>query len=246
MRWLSLLFALLVNAVPLYGVKYLGWSVGTVLLLYWLENLLIGIFTGARIALHRALTHKHGHWRPGVLGGKVNGKPNRALLLNDYIGFAIFFTLVQGLFAAAIVFLLGQNFPQLHFSIDQFWQGAWQILAVLSAEFVVDVFQLHSRTFAWIKAYAQQRMGRVVVVHLTIIFGVIGMAASQSPLAIVYVLIALKTFWDIAARNAENPPAWLLKLAEKIRKAQGNDAAWQRECESAQRYAVEDERVSPI
>ena len=245
MRWLNWLFVLLLNSVPLYGVKYHGWSVGTVLLLYWLENLLIGLFTAGRIALHRALTRKRGHWRAGVLGAKVNGKPSRAVLLDDYIGFAVFFTLAQGLFAAAVVFVLGPDYPQLHFSAGQFLQGAWQMLVVLGAEFAVDAFQLRSRSFAWIKAYAQRRMGRVVIIHLTIIFGIIGMAASQSPLAIVYVLIALKTLWDLAGQNAGNSPTRLLKVAGKIRKAQGTDATWQRECAAAQRYVLDDEQVKP-
>ena len=243
MRWLNLPFVLLVNAVPLYGVKYLGWSVGTVLVLYWLENLLTGAFTAARIALHRALTHKRGHWRPGVLGAKVDGKPNRAVLLNDYIGFAIFFTLAQGLFVAAIVFVLGRDYPDLQVSGEQLRQGAWQIQAVLGTEFVVDAPQLRSRSFAWMKAYAGQRMRRVVIIHLTIIFGIIGMAASQSPLAILYALIALKTLWDLAAQNTENPPAGLLRVAERIRKAQGNDAAWQRGQAQTRSHAVEDEEV---
>src|SRR3954470_24788495 len=73
MRWLNLVFVLLVNAVPLYGIKYLGWSIGTVLLLYWVESVLVAVFTCARIALHRALTRKSGHWRTGSLGVLVNG-----------------------------------------------------------------------------------------------------------------------------------------------------------------------------
>ena len=245
MRWINLLFVLMVNAVPLYGVKYLGWSVGTLLLLYWLENLLTGVFTAACIALHRKLTRKCGHWRPGVLGGKVDGKPNTAILLNDYIGFAIFFTLAQGLFVGAIVFVLSKNFAQLQFAADQFWQGASQIFAVLSGNFVVDAFQLHSRSFAWIKGYAQRRMGRAVVMHMTIILGIMGMAASQLPIAIVYVLIALKTISDLAPQQAQEPPAWLLNVAEKIRRAQGTDASWKRECDLAQNYASEDEKIMP-
>lgn len=240
MRWLNLLFVLLVNAVPLYGVKYLGWSVGTVLILYWLENLLIAAFTCARIALHRALTRKRGHWRPGVLGGEVD---NRAVLLDDYAGFAILFTLAHGLFLGAFIFVIGPDSPSLQVSAHQFFQGAWQILVVLSADFVADALQIRSRSFAWIVAYAQQRRGRVVIMHLTIIFGIWAIAASQSPLSMLYVLIGLKTLWDLTA-TAAKPPNWLLKVAEKIRKAQGNDAKWQRECARVQPYAVEDEMVA--
>src|SRR5258708_21491936 len=76
MRWLNLLFVLLVNAIPLYGVKFHGWSALTVVVLYWFENLLIAVFTCARIALHRQLTRKRGHRRKGQLGTQVNDKPS--------------------------------------------------------------------------------------------------------------------------------------------------------------------------
>src|SRR5437899_7172224 len=84
MRWLNLLFVLLVNAIPLYGVKVLGWSALTVVMLYWFENLLIAVFTCARIALHRQLTRKRGHWRTGQLGTRVGGKPSGQGLLGEY------------------------------------------------------------------------------------------------------------------------------------------------------------------
>ena len=260
MRWLNLLFVLLVNAVPLYGVKYLGWSVGTVLMLYWLENLLIAVFTCARIALHRALTRKRGHWRTGTLGSKVNGKPSGQGLLGEYAVMAFVFTLAHGIFVVAIVFLIGENRADVanwKFSMDQFRIGALQMLAVLTVDFLVDALSMRSRSFAWIKTYVGQRMGRVLVLHLAIIFGMWGMAMTESPLAVLYVLIGLKTLWDLAASNASakadalpaEAPAWALKLADAVAKDQGGakgmQAEWARSREQMQRAAIEDEQVMP-
>lgn len=260
MRWLNLLFVLLVNAVPLYGVKYLGWSVGTVLILYWLENLLIAMFTCARIELHRRLTRKRGHYRTGTLGSQVNGKPSRSGMLGEYAVIAFVFTLAHGIFVFAIVFLIGENRPDVagwQFSAEQFRVGALQMLAVLGADFVVDALSMRSRSFFWIKTYVGQRMGRVVVLHLAIIFGMWAMAASDSPLAVLYVLIALKTLWDLAASNASakadalppEPPAWALKLADAAAKDKGGAASmqaqWKRSREQLQRAAIEDEQVMP-
>ena len=260
MRWLNMLFVLLVNAVPLYGVKFLGWSVGTVLILYWLENLLIAVFTCARIWLHRRLTRKRGHYRTGTLGSQVNGKPSGQGLLGEYAVVAFVFTLAHGIFVVAIVFLFGENRPDVanwQFSFEQFRVGALQMLAVLTTDFAVDALQMRSRSFAWIKAYVGQRMGRVLVLHLAIIFGMWAMAASDSPLAVLYVLIALKTLWDLAASGASakaealpaEPPAWALKLANAAAKKKGgaNDlqADWKRSREQIQRAAIEDEQVMP-
>lgn len=260
MRWLNLLFVLLVNAVPLYGVKYLGWSVGTVLMLYWLENLLIAVFTSARIALHRSLTRKRGHWRTGSLGSQVNGRPSGQGLLGEYAVMAFVFTLAHGIFVFAIVFLIGQNQADTvnwKFSVDQFRVGALQMLAVLAANFLADAMSMRSRSFAWIKAYVGQRMGRVLILHLAIIFGMWGMAMTESPFAVLYVLIGLKTLFDLAASNASakadalpaEPPAWALKLANVAARDKGGAAAmeaeWKRSREQVQRAAIEDEQVMP-
>jgi hypothetical protein len=261
MRWLNLLFVLLVNAVPLYGIRVLGWSIGTVLLLYWVENLLVAVFTCARIALHRALTRKAGHWRTGQLGGvSVNGRPKSFGMLGEYAVIAFPFTLVHGIFVVAIVFIIGANKPELadwRFSYEQFRYGALQMLAVLGVDFLVDALTMRSRSFAWIKAYVGQRMGRVLVLHLAIIFGMGAMAMTESPLAVLYVLIGLKTLWDLAASNAgakaaalpPEPPAWALKLADKVAKDKGGAremrADWTRSAEQMRRAAIEDEEVLP-
>src|SRR5215469_5039766 len=226
MRWLNLLFVLLLNAVPLYGVQKLGWSASTVVVLYWFENLLIAFFTCARIALHRKLTRKRGHWRKGQLGTKVNDQPSQAGLLGEYAVMAFVFTLVHGIFVGAFVLIGADNHsgdPRWAFSAAQFWQGAqWMALALI-ADFLVDAAVMRGRSFAWIRAYVGQRMGRVIIMHLAIIFGMWGMMATESPFAVLYVLIGLKTLWDLSTANAsakadvaalpERPPALALKIA---------------------------------
>lgn len=261
MRVLHILFALLINAVPLYGIKVLGWSIGTVLLLYWLENLLVAVFTCARIVAHRAITRKAGHFRSSQLGGvSVNGKPTNWGLLGEYAVIAFPFTLVHGVFVFAIVFLIGHNKPDAvdwQFSYEQFRYGALQMLAVLAIDFVVDLLTMRSRSFAWIKAHVGQRMGRVLILHLGIIFGMWAMAATDSPIGVLYVIVGLKTLWDLAmsgasersARLPDKPPAWALKFADRIAKDKGGSkemlADWQRSAEREAAAAVADEKVMP-
>ena len=260
MRWLNLVFVLLVNAVPLYGIKYLGWSIGTVLLLYWVENVLVTLFTCARIALHRALTRKSGHWRTGSLGVLVNGKPSTRGLLGEYATMAIGFTLAHGIFVYAIVFLFGEGSSdpeQWRFSFEQFRFGALQMIGLMSFEFLLDAAQMRSRNFAWIKTYVQQRMGRVLVLHLAIIFGMMAMVATESPVAVLYVLIGLKTLWDLAAAASsakadsvpENAPQWVGSFADKVASQHGGaakiQADWKRARDDLLRAAREDEQVRP-
>src|SRR5262245_13478333 len=47
--WTLLLLA--ANAIPIYGVLYWAWDVFLLLMLYWLETVIIGIWTIARITI---------------------------------------------------------------------------------------------------------------------------------------------------------------------------------------------------
>lgn len=44
-RWAAIAGALAVNAVPIVGVVFWGWSAFALILLYWLENLVLGVRT---------------------------------------------------------------------------------------------------------------------------------------------------------------------------------------------------------
>lgn len=67
MYWTARLLQILgVNSIPAFGYFGAGWSPGTTLIVYWFENLLGSLFVAARIALHRRMTHKRGHYRAMV------------------------------------------------------------------------------------------------------------------------------------------------------------------------------------
>jgi len=257
MRWLNLLFVLLVNAVPLYGVKQLGWSASTVVVLYWFENLLIAFFTCARIALHRKLTRKRGHWRTGQLGTKVGDKPSTAGLLGEYATMAFVFTLAHGIFVWGFVAIAADHSSEAiwQFSRMQFMQGAQWMALALFADLLVDAASMRRRSFAWIRSYVDKRMGRVLVMHFVIIIGMGAMMFTESPYAMLYVFIGLKTLWDLATSNAssdpaalpEQPPEFALKIAgqQKGMSREKLIADWKRQREDMIRAARENEEVMP-
>lgn len=258
MRWFSLLFVLLVNAVPLYGVRRLGWSASTVVVLYWFENLLVAFLTCARIALHRKLTRKRGHWRKGQVGTMVNNRPSTAGLLGEYATMAFVFTLAHAIFVFGFLAIAASNHPEdarWAFSGAQFWRGARWMAIVLVVDFLVDAATMRGRSFAWIRAYVGQRMGRVIVMHLAIIFGMFGMMVTESPFAVLYVLIGLKTLWDLVSSYSggrantlpDEPPAWALKVGAQQhgRSIDAQRAEWKRTVEEQRRNAIEDEQAMP-
>jgi hypothetical protein len=56
----SLVALAIANALPLVGVLFLGWTVFPLVLLYWLENLVVGGFTVAKLLL--AQPRQPMHW----------------------------------------------------------------------------------------------------------------------------------------------------------------------------------------
>ena len=259
-RLRGILTVLLINAVPIVGVLRFGWSVTNVLVLYWFENLLIAVCTCVRIAVHRQLTQKRGYWRGGQIGVKVNGQTLKSGLLGEYAAMAFLFTFAHGIFVGAITLILSQNFPddpRWQVSLVQIGHGVLAISVMLGLELVADLFTIRSRSFAWMRTYVEGRMGRVIVLHLAIIFGMMAMAATHSPLGILYVLIGLKTLTEFgaviaqtaSAPNPAEPPAWSLKLVDKLGKdkggADGFAKKWQADQEQARRNAIEDEEVMP-
>lgn len=260
-RLRGILTVLLINAVPIVGVLRFGWSVTNVLVLYWFENLLIAVCTCVRIAVHRQLTQKRGYWRGGQIGVKVNGQTLKSGLLGEYAAMAFLFTFAHGIFVGGLALILSQNFPddpRWRVSLVQIGHGVLAISVMLALELVADLFTIRSRSFAWMRGYVEARMGRVIVLHLAIIFGMMAMAATHSPLGILYVLIALKTLAELgavigqtaSAANPAEPPAWSLKLVDKLGKDKGGGAEefakkWHADQEQARRNAIEDEEVMP-
>lgn len=246
------------NAIPLIGVLHYGWSATNVLVLYWLENLLVAVFTCLRIAAHCRLTHRRGHWRTDQLASSPGAFGRKPVMLRDYALIAFVFTLAHGIFVFCIAFLIASKHadsPMWHFTFASLRQGALILLATLAIDFCIDLAGLRSRSFAWIKGYTQQRMGRVLILHLAIIFGMFVMAATGSPFSVLYALIGLKTLWDLAtsrvivasATTAAAPPRWLLKVGDRMAKDKGGSAVlakqWTVEREAANIRAVEDEQV---
>ncbi|MEO7063440.1 MAG: DUF6498-containing protein [Dokdonella sp.] len=260
MRTSRIATVLISNAIPIVGVLRYGWSASNVLVLYWLESLLIAIFTCLRIAAHCWLTRRKGHWREGQLTPSPGDLGKHPAMLRDYAQVALPSTLVHGIFVLGLTYIFAMNHlhsPVWSFDFVAFGHGALLLLGVLAVEFCLDMTGIRMRPFAWMRIYTQQRMGRVLVLHLAIIFGMVAAAATDSPYAILYVLIGLKTLWDLSMSNAgdapastaDHPPPWLITVSARVGKGKISgadlDQQWQEGREAARKHGIEDEQVMP-
>ncbi len=62
---ISVLFLIAVNTIPFFGVLFFGWSLFSIMFLYWIENGIIGFFNIFKIALARVPSS----------GFTINGRP---------------------------------------------------------------------------------------------------------------------------------------------------------------------------
>ena len=191
-------FLVLANLLPLYAVLVHNWPVLPVMVLFWLENIIIGMLNVQRI----------------LLAGAEDGLAARVFV-------AVFFCVHYGFFAAGhglFVFNLfgGEEYAAL---LDGLWSydaarqtiheyDLWLPLAALSAS--------HLFSFAWNYLYkgeyhsAQTRAlmhapyGRVVVLHVALIGGGFLVQALHSPVAGLVLLIVLKIGLDLRAHLREH------------------------------------------
>ena len=194
----SVLVLLLANLVPLAGVVFFGWSVFPVMLLFWLENVVVGIFNVLKLI---------------CVGGRGAQHVIKFFLVPFFCFHYGIFTLVHGVFVFAL-FGAGQftsqnvfpDFQQLRDFVANQHLG-WAVLALVVS---------HGFSFVWnfilrgeylatnVVVLMAQPYGRVVVLHVAIIgsgFLIIAMGAPAAGLAL---LVALKIALDVLAHAKEH------------------------------------------
>jgi hypothetical protein len=194
----SVLALVIANLVPLYGVFLLDWPVFPVLVLFWTENVIVGVLNVFKMLM--ASPAQPGTWLA------------KAAMIPFFCVHYGMFTLVHGIF----VFVLfggyltsGTSFPEPGSVIQSIagFQLGWAILALLVSHVIslaVNYIGKGEYKQASVQALMAQPYGRVVVLHLTILFGGFVAMALGSPAFALLVLILLKTFVDVQAHLREH------------------------------------------
>lgn len=182
---LSSVLLAVVNLLPLAGVLFFGWSVYEILLLFWAENLVIGLYTIARfVTLYRR-----------------NGDGRTLLLIPFFCMHYGMFTLVHGIFVVALFR------PDDHIS-SQAGMSLWiPLLALLishGASYAMNFIGNREYQRVESKEVMVAPYRRVVILHLTIILGGMLVMWLGAPVYALALLIALKVFIDIVTHYREH------------------------------------------
>jgi hypothetical protein len=188
----SVLLLIIANLFPIYGAIFLHWQVFPILVLFWIENIVIGVFNVFKMVFVAPNGTKQ-------VGAKV------AMIPFFCVHYGIF-TFVHGLF----LFLIFGGF----FEIDDptSMSNVFNSFSDLHLEWAIIALVI-SHGFSFIENYIRkgeykntnlaQLMGepysRVVVLHITIVIGAFLVAFLGSPVVGLFLLVALKIFIDIRA-----------------------------------------------
>lgn len=205
--------ALGLGGVPATGYFGAGWSLGTLLLLYWLETILVTLVVSILILRHRHATRKAGHWSSEysvttTRAGRTTTRSGTTTFLTSFLGVMIPFTAGHGIFVAVFAFLVfpTEIGPAARVSPDALADGMTAIAVFLFASLLFDLLGIGERPFHWVERVAQRAQGRMIVTHLTIIFGAAAMAAFEAPLAFLVVFVGLKSLLDLGGMLPDRDP----------------------------------------
>jgi len=252
-KWIHRAFVLATSLVPLAGVLWFGWSASTLLLVFWGETLLAGTANVVRIWLHRRLTRARGHFRRQLDDSSKQKSKSETTFLAEYATILYVFTFAHGLFLGVFLMMLNQNWrgegpsPWL-IDVESFRSGILAVAGITILELLYDLMSLGREPFSWLKARVQVALGRVLILHLVVIFGAFLMMRFETPMSFLAILVGLKTLMDLGAsagpvETPAKPYRWLAALAKK----QGLDMEreWTRILAEQKRQAEEDEKPLP-
>jgi len=218
----SLPFLIAANLVPVLGVLFLGWDLATILVLYWIENGIVGIINVPKILMARGpmpAVPAGGELEKSMLGVSTAGAA-RVMLAPFFLVHYGMFWLVHGIFVFSLPFVwpgpapLGGALPFPFGSAVRLFDlpPAIAIAAAgLGLSHLVS-FRLNflgRREYVAISPQEQmlQPYGRLVVLHVSIVFGSIAVGALGQPLGLLLVLMGAKTVLDVRFHLREHQRA---------------------------------------
>ncbi len=213
------------NLVPLAGVLFWGWNAYSLLVLYWVENGIVGAFNVPKILLARGAVTAPGT----TVGINVPGAASRALIVPFFLVHYGMFWVVHGIFVLSLpLFLglgeLGRSFgdgtvPLLGpdglpviltessasgLRLDVVLWGGIGLAISHGGSFFLNF--LGRREYLTISppAQAMAPYARVIALHLAIIVGTLLSLTLGSPVGSLVILVLLKTAIDLALHAREH------------------------------------------
>jgi hypothetical protein len=205
-----------VNMIPIIGVAFWGWSLMMILVLYWIESGIVGAINVFKI---RKAAGGEDEAPVTVEGNRITIRMSGSAAMmgkGPLVGFFILhygiFWVVHGIFVFLLPLFAGLANPQIDLNEPNFGIGPMDfgplpldglLLATfgLTVSHVVSYFANFIGRGEYLRVTPQAQMmsvyGRVVALHVTIIGGAMVIALFGSPIAALYLLVGVKTIFDL-------------------------------------------------
>lgn len=225
-----LLLALAQNAVPAGGWFVAGWSPGTTLAVYWIENLVSALTIGTRISVHRRATRTRGH---------------RDQTVSSFLLVALGFTLVHGVFVGLMLAVVKVG----PVDWDAVLAGARAVLYVHAGSLVFDLVTISRWPFAEIRRRTAGALMRIVLLHMGLLIGMAVAFALDAPASFFSAFIVLKAMSELSSVlpqwDPAEPPRALVAFASLFPSKPGDESFadyWRRETREQREREIRDEQ----
>lgn len=189
---------LLVNLIPVGGVLFLGWQAAQILLLYWVENVIVGVLALSRILTAQGAT-------PPPAGRKDHGRLGVGCFFMVHYGV---FTLVHGVFAVILAVRLAgdamtlwtQTLGDRAFHALVLAAAVFQTIAMIRDWWLSGLWRTSSPIEEMFRPY-----GRIVVMHVTVLGAAWAMASLGAPAWAVLILCLAKAVLELIVTAFTTP-----------------------------------------
>ena len=186
---LMLILIIASNLLPVFGIIFLGWSMGSMMILYWVENVMVGFFTILKMVF---ADEQAGSWLARI-------------------PIIIFFCIHFGGFCAGhLVFIIALFMPR----TLQVWNmqtTPWNLLNLLAELWLPILGMFISYSVYFYQHYLgdgiYQRVSvnnlmaepypRIMILHVGLILGGFLVMGLGSPIGVILLLVALKTGGEV-------------------------------------------------
>jgi hypothetical protein len=188
---LLLIIIIASNLLPIFGLLFLGWSMGSVMILYWVENIMVGFFTLLKMIF---ADEQAGMW---------------LVRLPAMLFFCVHF---GGFCAVHLIFILVLFMPQFHQPLNlqaipavflDLLVGLWLPILGMFISYSISFYQHYLGDGVYQRVTIYNLMAepypRIIPMHFGLILAGFFVVALGSPIGVVILLVLLKTGAEVLA-----------------------------------------------
>lgn len=189
---------ILANLVPLAGVVFFGWSLFATLLLFWVENVIVGVFSVLQMLAARP--------------GDAAAWALKLFMIPFFIFHYGMFTTVHGVFVLSLFgdapATASPSPATFYHAVQATGIGAAAVALALShaVSFILNYIGSGKYRTAELQLLMFRPYGRVMVLHVVILLGGFLVQLVGSPMPALALLVILKTGLDLGAHLREHQP----------------------------------------